>query len=1105
MAASRKRAAESDNEEDAKRAREDSSSSEESLPEPEFDPSDYFQLSVKYEKEWKRGPVNEKAYKIDITKEPESADQDPEVARAERLLLLVEILEAAFRKIMKQAPPDSVAQVYMSNTKMDKACISTCRRAPADITFEHLTDILGDVLKSDESVNISDSTFILSTFIPRPTVGGRGTSCRSRHEYSKDVWLRSKHSMYDPMHSRNRVPSVMQDQCVALVLVKELFALQNPDIKRSKMRDYLRNRENLAQVFKLLQEAGLDPTKAPYTLEQLPSFAKCLPKGVGLNFYDDAAPPFLQIGPRRTRTSINIFINYQVQEDGHLGGFHAHGINSMNSFFGTRQFCNYCFKGYNTRTKHKCPEASCQLCKYMECKNTQNERKAKIVITCEDCNLYFHTRECYAAHTLTCGDLVRCKYCALGFSKGELKTHKCATPYCQKCLQEHSPFDFCYVPGAKKKAKKEKKKKPIKIWYADSETQVHPETKQHTANLVILQNQDNTKTYTYKGPDAMLQFTKACMDKKTPFKDSTIVFHNGSGFDAHLWYRELWNPDKTQLTMGCPPKKMIRKQQKIIGMELAQNGIKCRDSLQFIPGTPLSAFPKTFGLQSGPKGDFPHGLNTPEWVQFGEYKTYREVVDGVEHRFPLLHYFWPKHKRQAQLKTLKAWHQEQVAKYAADPGLVYCPEEELIKYCEQDVRILREGFEKYRQTWLDQYQDLEPLDNLTFPSYNNRIFREKYMPPKSLCMLPPQGYERANQPTSKEANAWLAWQERQLKLTELRTARKHYEVKVAGHRVDGAAVDSSGHRHILQFHGCYWHGHDCHTDRTEILDIRKEYTKNVDHKFKSLAKDPNFPHGPFTYHTIFECQFKAQVKKPGPMRSFVLDYYRQFSKDALKLREALRGGRTNAIRHRIPKVPPGWKLYYVDFTSLYPAVNFGINGEVWPLGHPDIFIGKDMEMGPQDPKDWFGYAKVTVLPPRNLKHPVLGQLINDKLLFHLCTSCATELHQGPCQHTDSQRGLTGTFFTGELQLAMEMGYKITRVHELWNWPKERQSSTLFKGLILEQYAKKALSSAVPKDPAQLLELIKEYADTMDLHLAPEDFQENKALRALAKFSLNNIW
>ena len=76
-------------------------------------------------------------------------------------------------------------------------------------------------------------------------------------------------------------------------------------------------------------------------------------------------------------------------------------------------------------------------------------------------------------------------------------------------------------------------------------------------------------------------------------------------------------------------------------------------------------------------------LNTPRWVQFKKTRKiiYRETIDGVEHRFPPLHYFWPHLKRPEELKRLKAWHATMVDKYANDPSLRYYPEEELLTYC----------------------------------------------------------------------------------------------------------------------------------------------------------------------------------------------------------------------------------------------------------------------------------------------------------------------------------------------------------------------------------------------------------------------------------------
>ena len=60
---------------------------------------------------------------------------------------------------------------------------------------------------------------------------------------------------------------------------------------------------------------------------------------------------------------------------------------------------------------------------------------------------------------------------------------------------------------------------------------------------------------------------------------------------------------------------------------------------------------------------------------------WEEDEDGVEHRFPLLKYFWPEQKTQAEYARLKAWHDEQVQAYANDKTKTYWPQQELLNYC----------------------------------------------------------------------------------------------------------------------------------------------------------------------------------------------------------------------------------------------------------------------------------------------------------------------------------------------------------------------------------------------------------------------------------------
>ena len=126
-------------------------------------------------------------------------------------------------------------------------------------------------------------------------------------------------------------------------------------------------------------------------------------------------------------------------------------------------------------------------------------------------------------------------------------------------------------------------------------------------------------------------------------------------------------------------------------------------------------------------------------------------------------------------------------------------------------------------------------------------------------------------------------------------------------------------------------------------------------------------------------------------------------------------------------------------------------------------------------------------------------------IFHLCYKCMETEHQTWCTHENSERELEGTWFSPELDLAVQMGYQVIKIYEAWYWPPEQRSKDFYKPIIRRYYQKKALASKVPQDPTELEHIIKEYRDTMELDLKTEDFQENPAMRFTAKISLNSIW
>ena len=143
---------------------------------------------------------------------------------------------------------------------------------------------------------------------------------------------------------------------------------------------------------------------------------------------------------------------------------------------------------------------------------------------------------------------------------------------------------------------------------------------------------------------------------------------------------------------------------------------------------------------------------------------------------------------------------------------------------------------------------------------------------------------------------------------------------------------------------------------------------------------------------------------------------------------------------------------YVDFTSLYPWCNKNTYNVV---GHPQIITENFADIS-----TYFGLIKCTVLPPRGLFHPVLPYPTKDKLMFPLCKTCADTLNQNPCTHTDEERAILGTWCHVELMKAIEKGYEVLEIHEVWHW--EETTDELFKGYVDTFLKLKQEASGYPK-------------------------------------------
>jgi len=122
-------------------------------------------------------------------------------------------------------------------------------------------------------------------------------------------------------------------------------------------------------------------------------------------------------------------------------------------------------------------------------------------------------------------------------------------------------------------------------------------------------------------------------------------------------------------------------------------------------------------------------------------------------------------------------------------------------------------------------------------------------------------------------------------------------------------------------------------------------------------------------------------------------------------------------------------IQYVDVMCLYSCISKYHNYPIW---HPIIHVGdacKDKEACLQKES----LIKCRILPPRKFYHPVLPYRSNNKLLFCLCRSCVHVRNiSGDCKLLrENERALAGSWVLYEVRLAVEKGYGILEIYEVY--------------------------------------------------------------------------
>ena len=127
-------------------------------------------------------------------------------------------------------------------------------------------------------------------------------------------------------------------------------------------------------------------------------------------------------------------------------------------------------------------------------------------------------------------------------------------------------------------------------------------------------------------------------------------------------------------------------------------------------------------------------------------------------------------------------------------------------------------------------------------------------------------------------------------------------------------------------------------------------------------------------------------------------------------------------------------------------------------------------------------------------------------MFPLYKTCVDTLNKNPCTHTEQERAIRGTWCHVELVKAIEKGYEVLNVHEVWHW--EETTDKLFKGYVDTFLKTKQEASGYPKDcvtDEQKQRYVEGYEQHEGIQLNPEEIKYNPGLRYLAKLVLNSLW
>ena len=323
-------------------------------------------------------------------------------------------------------------------------------------------------------------------------------------------------------------------------------------------------------------------------------------------------------------------------------------------------------------------------------------------------------------------------------------------------------------------------------------------------NLVVLQDQDAVE-YVWEGEGCMLEFCNFIFmstDSLAASPGKQILFaHNSSGFDSVLVLQTcmdyLSEDPRVTFNHGRPIKVCI-------------GNISILDSYAYLLCR-LADLPKSFPLEDVAKGMFPHLFNTFENADY-------------EGQLPAKEYFSPDYMKEKEYEEFVTWWNETDAKIKSGELPLWNMKTQLLNYCRDDVRILREAWLKF-EAMVNQMTGFIPgirncsIASLTFPFLRSTLSKTE----DQIQVIPVHNY-MPKRNSSKIACEYFRWLDSFYYAGELRYSGKQNSME-ACIRVSGRKffVDTyhKASNTIFEFAGCFYHSCNVCTLLDEKCPINK--------------------------------------------------------------------------------------------------------------------------------------------------------------------------------------------------------------------------------------------------------------------------------------------